>query len=237
MLLSVNRIEGNKHMNKKIIALSLIAAAALSLGTTTVVADDCTTDYGGTTTCKPTDLFINKQVQDPMTGQYVENVSTAKFNQGDTVVFKMIVTNSSNQLMNDTRVTDTVPENLVITDAQANYTNPKRDGQTLFEISSDKKSVTFFLGEMAVGQTKEMFLWTKVVGPYPAESQFCRDNWANVTSSERPNGDKNFARVCVANKAGEATTLPVAGAEDLLMMLPFIGTGLAGFALLTKRNK
>jgi uncharacterized repeat protein (TIGR01451 family) len=222
-------------MTSKLVALSLTTAAILSIGAFNVFADDCSTDYGGTTTCKPTDLFINKQVQDPVSGQYVENITTPKFNQGDKVVFKFIVNNNSGIVMNDVTVTDQVPENFEITDAQAAFNNT-RDWKKVITISDDKKSVKFDIGELAIGQTREMFLFTKLVGTYPATDQFCRDNWANVTASERPNGDKNFARVCVASKVGTATTLPVAGAEDLVMILPFIATGLGGIALLKKKS-
>jgi len=221
-------------MNSKAVVLSFTIAALLFAGATKIAADDCSVDYGGTKTCYPTDLFINKQVQDPADGTYVENITTPKFSQGDTVVFKMIVKNNSNQIMNDVKVTDGVPENFEITDAQVSYTNV-HSFKNLFEINSDKKNVTFYLDEMAVGQTKEMYLWTKLVGTYPTDDSFCRDNWANVTASERPNGDKNFARVCIANKVLGTTKLPVAGAEDLLMILPFIATGLGGMALLRKK--
>jgi uncharacterized repeat protein (TIGR01451 family) len=222
-------------MTSKAIALSLTTAALLSLGAMNVSADDCSTDYGGTTTCKPTDLFINKQVQDPVSGQYVENITTPKFNQGDKVVFKFIVNNNSGIVMNDVTVTDQVPENFEITDAQAAFNNT-RDWKKVITIADDKKSVKFDIGELAIGQTREMFLFTKLVGPYPSTDQFCRDNWANVTASERRNGDKNFARVCVASKVGEATKLPVAGAEDMLMVIPFVLTGLGGMALIKKRK-
>ncbi len=222
-------------MNTKTIALTLAASALLSFGAMGVYADDCTTDYGGTTTCKPTDLFINKQIQDPVSGEYVENVTTPKFSQGNTVVYKLIVTNSSNQVLTGVKVVDNAPDNLEITDAQAPYTNA-HEFVKKFEISENKKQITFYLDEMNVGQVKEMYIWMKFVGPYPSEDQFCRDNWATATAVERPNGDRNFARACVTNKVLGTTTLPVAGAEDLLMMAPFALSALGGMALMRKRK-
>jgi len=226
-------------MTFKTIAKTAIVTGALVWGAMTVHADDCTTNYGGTTTCVPTDLFINKMVQNPKTGEYVDNVITPIFNQGNTVVFKMVVTNSSNQTLTDVKVTDQVPENFEITDAQVNFTirESRLVNGRAYAINSDRRFITFYLDEMAPGQVKEMFLWTKLIGPYPAGDSFCRDNWANVTAVERPNGDKNFARACVTNQVLGTTTLPVSGAEDLLMMLPFVGTGLGGLALLRKSKK
>lgn len=224
-------------MNKtSAIFTAVVSAAVVAAGFRVPVFanDTCTDQYGAEVPCPSINLTINKQVQDPENGEYVENVTTAKFNQGDKVNFKLIVSNTSGETFHNVKVTDTVPENVLADDADTDFVN--KDGKKVFTVSGDKKSVEFTVDELPAGKTVTMFIFAHLVGPYPAEDQFCRDNWANVTADERPNGDKNFARFCVTNKVGAAQKLPVAGVEDLVYVLPFIATGAGGLALLRKRS-
>lgn len=221
-------------MKSKAIA-TILSTFILSFAMAGAVRAECTTPYGGSTTCVPLDLTINKQVQDPVTGDYVENVTTAKFSQGDNVNFKLIVSNTSGQTLTAVKITDRMPDNLEILDVQANWTNATNSNKE-YIISDDKKSVEFLINDLSSGQTMDMYIMAKLVGAYPTGDTFCRDNWANVTSTERPQGDTNFARLCVAQKVAGAAKLPVAGVEDLVMVLPFITTGLGGIALLKKRS-
>jgi uncharacterized repeat protein (TIGR01451 family) len=214
---------------------ALVAAiVAAGFGAPVYADETCTNQYGAEVPCPSINLTINKQVQDPENGEYVENVTTAKFSQNDKVNFKLIVSNTSGETFHNVKVTDTVPENVAIDDADTDYLNA--EGKKVYTVSTDKKTVDFTIDELTAGKTVTMFIFAHLTGPYPAEDQFCRDNWANVTASERPGGDRNFARFCVANKVGEAAKLPVAGVEDLVYVLPFIGTGLGGLALLKKRS-
>lgn len=221
--------------SKYIVTILFLIASFLTLVTAVHADGECSTSYGGTTTCEPKDLTINKMVQDPITGAFVENITTSKFSQGDKVVFKLEVKNTSGQTFKNVHVKDNVPDNFVIDDADVNRVNS--DGKKDISISSDKKWVDIRLDQFTAGSTAEFFVWTHLVGPYASEDSFCRDNWAFVTSDERPNGDRNFARVCVQNKVLGTTTLPAAGAEDLLIMLPFALTGLTGLTLLKKKSK
>jgi uncharacterized repeat protein (TIGR01451 family) len=216
---------------------AFVSAAVLALTATLspVSADgECTNSYGATVPCAPLNLTINKQVQDPENGEYVENVTDAKFNQGNQVSFKLIIVNSSGETFHNVKITDGVPENLVIDTVDMDYVN--KDGKKEYTISSDKKNVEFQIDEMPAGTTVTAFIVAKLVGTYPTDDTFCRDNWAYVKADERPDGDKNFARFCVTNKVLGTTTLPVAGVEDFIYLLPFAATGLGGIALLKKRS-
>lgn len=214
--------------------LSLFTIAAMASLHPVFADGNCDNSYGSSNPCQPTNLTINKQVQDPITGLFVENITTAEFSQGDKVVFKMIVSNSSGETFFPVTVRDTVPDNFVIDTADTNFVNG--DSTKTFEISSDKKSITYTIKQLPAGNTVEMLLWTHLVGTYPNADSFCRDNWANVTSPQRPNGDTNFARVCVASKVSGATTLPTAGFDDIVYMIPFALSGIGGLALLKKRS-
>lgn len=219
-------------MSKYILVLSLVLTS-LFLADSVIADGNCSTSYGQEV-CVPNDLNINKMVQDPKDGVYVENVTTPKFSQGDKVIFKLIVKNNSGETQKNVRVTDGVPENLVIDDADMNYVNS--DGKKDITISSDKKNVEFKINELTAGREVTLFVWTHLVGPYPAEDSFCRDNWAVVRSDQRPNDDRNFARFCVQSKISGAKTLPAAGVNDLVLVIPFALSGLGGLALLKKRK-
>ncbi|OGG02543.1 hypothetical protein A2Z33_01980 [Candidatus Gottesmanbacteria bacterium RBG_16_52_11] len=211
-------------MNK---TTALVSAIVLSLGvfTAPAYAATCTGQYGETFECA-TDIFINKMVQDPVSGQYVENVTDARFSKDDKVVFRLTVKNSAGDDRIDTKVTDSVPDNLVIDDVEV-----IADGNKWVTISSDKKSMEVKIEKIGVGKEITIYLWTHLVGPYPTEPQFCRDNWATVKAPDKPE-DTNFARFCVGAPAKE---LPKAGVEDMLYMAPFALTALGGMALFRKK--
>ncbi|MFC1647048.1 hypothetical protein ACFL1A_02060 [Patescibacteria group bacterium] len=217
---------------KHITTTFLLTILALFAMSGQVFADgNCTTNYGGKTICTPTDLNINKQVQDPVTGLYVENITTPKFSQDDRVNFKLIVTNNSGETFTGVEIKDNAPENILIDEVSTSL----KDGVKT-EIASDKKSALIKLDKMTVGQSIDVYVMTHLVGSYPTEDNFCRDNWSEVRATARPEGDTNFARFCVTNKVLGETTLPTAGVTDILYVLPFLGTGLGGAALLKKRN-
>ena len=166
-------------MNK---TTALVSAIVLSLGvfTAPAYAATCTGQYGETFECA-TDIFINKMVQDPVSGQYVENVTDARFSKDDKVVFRLTVKNSAGDDRIDTKVTDSVPDNLVIDDVEV-----IADGNKWVTISSDKKSMEVKIEKIGVGKEITIYLWTHLVGPYPTEPQFCRDNWATVKAPDKP---------------------------------------------------
>jgi len=125
-----------------------------------------------------------------------------------------------------------VPENLEIVDADFASGPDKKS----FSITSDKKMLTATVDELPAGKEVSLFLWTKLIGAYPSGDSFCRDNTAKVTASARPEGNTNSARFCVQQQVLGATTLPVAGFNDLLLLVPFATLGFSGIALLKKRG-
>lgn len=210
--------------------LACVAGLA-GVATARVNAQSCTDQYGGTVACQPVDLTINKEVQNPQTGAFVENITTPLFSSGNIVVFKLTVTNASGETFRPVTVTDSVPENFRIDDTQVATTDP-----ATVSVAMDKKSVTITLNSLPASQSVDLFLWTHLVGPYPTTDSFCRTNTTRATAPARPKGDDDTATVCVQTKVMAATTLPVAGYNDLVLVLPFMGVGLGGLALLKKRG-
>lgn len=212
------------------IILSIITAGLFFVQP--VSADgQCTDQYGSTVPCQPTNLNINKQVQDPISGLYVENITTPEFSQGSNINFKLIITNNAGETFNNVDITDNVPGNVVVDSVTTD-----QNSSTRTFISDNNTNVEVQVDNLTVNQSVNVFIMGHLVGPYPAGDSFCQDNWAKVTAPARPNGDTNFARFCVANQVSGATKLPTAGVEDLMYVIPFALSGIGGLALLKKKK-
>lgn len=184
--------------------------------------------YGCTGDCTtPNDLTVNKQVFDPIKKIFVENLgpTNTSFGAGDTVEYKLKVTNGSGETMNVT-VEDSLPQYMTWLGGNGTY-----------DINSNK--VTIKIDNMAAGTTAELNVLAKVAGSkdLPAgKNQFCVTNTARVTSPARPTGDDDTAQMCISTDILGVTKLPTAGFNDLAMLLPFAGLGLSGLFLMKKRT-
>ncbi|HUD19715.1 MAG TPA: hypothetical protein VMR81_04700 [Patescibacteria group bacterium] len=215
-------------MNKQSIVLSL---ATVITGTLmfapSVFADTCTTQYGGTTTCQATDLVINKQVENPVTRGFVENLTTTDptFTPGSLVTYKLTITNNSGETFNPVNVKDILPPFMTFF-----------AGPGTFDANSN--SVSFQLANVIAGQTitEQIVLKVMDASQFPAgKSLFCVNNVAQVSALNR--FDSDSAQVCLQNGTVVSSTLPVAGFDDFAMLLPFAGVGLGGFALLKGKKR
>lgn len=212
-------------MNKKQIFLSLTAffAGALML-VPSVSADMCTTQYGGTTTCNPSDLTINKQVFNPVTKVYVENMTTTDhtFAATNEVTYRLIVHNGSGETFQAT-IKDVLPPYMEFVSGPGTYNKETRE-------------LEFKMENLIAGETRTVDLLARVVdaSKFPdGKSLFCVVNVADVRALNRYDSDS--AQVCLQN-GPKPTILPVAGFNDLTMILPFLGVGLGGLALLRKKR-
>ena len=100
-------------MNAKNLVFSLtLAVAGALLFLQPAYADTCTTQYGGTTTCVPTDLTINKLVKHPTSGVFVENLtaSDTPYSAGSDVLFKLTIKNGSGETFQTGTAKDKFPE-------------------------------------------------------------------------------------------------------------------------------
>lgn len=189
------------------------------------LAQNCTTQYGGTTTCVPTDLTINKQVKNTVTGVFVENlgVSDTPFGVGADVLFRLTIRNGSGETFNPVTVKDVLPEHLTFVSGPGTY-------------DSKTRTLTYSLTDLIAGETRTQEIMAKVVTTLPQDkSMICEQNYAEVSALNRK--DDDTSQVCMASKVMGATTLPVAGFDDLLLILPFVGTALGGLALLKRKGQ
>ncbi len=217
-------------MKTKSIALYTIASFIGFLALATPVnADMCTTQYGqygNSTNCQPSDLTINKQVRNPITNGFVENLSSTDptFSPGSDVLYRLTIKNSSGETFNPVTVKDTLPAYLTFVAGPGTY-------------DSATKTLTFTLENVIAGETRTVDIMARVVdtNQFPAGKTFvCVNNYAEVRALNR--FDSDTAQSCIQTSVLGATTLPVAGFNDMLLLLPFAGVGLTGFALLRKRG-
>lgn len=213
-------------MNTKSIVLSLISVfVSLSFLARPAYADMCTTQYGGETTCRPSELTINKQVRNPGNSTFVENLSSTDptFSVGSDVLYRLIIKNTSGETFNPVNVKDVLPAFLTFVSGPGTY-------------NSDTRTLTFELKEVYAGETRSVDVMARVVSTdsFNGKSFVCVNNYAEVKALNR--FDSDTAQVCLSNNVLGVTTLPVAGFNDYLLLLPFAGVGLAGFALLKKNG-
>lgn len=213
------------------IALSLIAFIAGLAGLASLArpafAQSCTTQYGGTTTCVSTDLTINKQVRHPINPNlFVENLGAENaYAPGADVEYLLIITNASGQTLSPVTVTDVLPQQLSFQGGPGSYTSATR-------------TLTFTIDSLTSGQTVRQRILAKVRDSSafkPGQDLTCE-----IVNTARVNGpdgrtDDDTASLCVRTNVLGATTLPVAGYNDLILLLPFAGMGLGGLALLKRK--
>jgi len=223
-------------MNTKNIVLSLVSGLAFIAGfaflARPIYADMCTTQYGGETTCQPSDLTVNKQVRNNSTNVFVENLSASDptFAPGSDVLYRLIIKNSSGETFNPVNVKDVLPGYLTFVSGPGTY-------------DKNTNTLTFSLQNLIAGETRTVDIMARVVATdyFNGKSFVCVTNYAEVKALNPPAGeagrfDSDTAQICLQNNVLGVTTLPVAGFNDYLLLLPFAGLGIAGFALLKKRG-
>lgn len=190
-----------------------------------IKAQSCTTQYGGTTTCQPADLIINKEVKNPLAGVFVENLTAtdATFSPGAEVLFRLTIKNTSGETFNPVTVKDVFPDFLSFKAGPGTY-------------DSASRTLTFTLENLAAGESRSVEILAKVENKTASQSLFCVTNYSAVSAPARPSGDDDSAQLCIQTQVLGVTTLPVAGFNDLWLLVPFATLGLGGLALLKKRS-
>ena len=221
----------NKLKTAFVLALITFALAGFAPTSWRVHADEvCVTQYGNGqygVECVPIDVTINKQVKNPVSLIFVENLGPTddKFSPGAEVHFKLIIHNASSQDWSRVTVRDTLPQFLTFEAGPGTY-------------DKNSKVLTIELENLKVNETQEREFLARV----DDASAFAKDktlfcevrNHAEVRVDSRT--DEDTADICIQTQVLGVTTLPVAGFESLALLIPFAGLGLTGFALIKKRN-
>ncbi len=225
-------------MRKQILVVLSILVAVFALATKIFADENCTTSQYGTTTCAPIDVSINKFVKNPVTGNFVNNLlaGDAAYSPGSDVTYRVTVTNDSAQDFDNVLVTDVIPGKL--TRAWVISTDKTK------EESFSGSTLTFKLKETLKAHTGiDIDVGSKVAdsGSFSNDKNlFCGDadglqNTAKAKANDRPEV-QDSASICVQTNVLGKTTLPTAGPEDFLPLIPFAGMGLTGIALLFKKR-
>src|SRR3989344_2954343 len=213
----------NKHFS-----LFVIIIVALLATVTPAFAQQYGGQYGSTTT--PSDLTVNKQVRKPLPPfDFFENLgeNDLTYSPDAEVVFKISVTNSGNQTFEEVKVEDLFPEHIASAQVGSEFNGTYN--------SSDRR-LTFYLKDLSAGETNSVEVTAKIskTGFASDKSLFCESNKVEVRSEDR--FDDDWAQYCIRTNVLGVTTLPEAGLEDYLPMLPFISMGAVGMYLTLKKR-
>lgn len=220
--------------------ISLLIAGGVVFVNTSVLADTCTPLYGGGVTCPNITIAVNKTVQHPQTGAFVDNLglNDTKFSAEQTVTFQLVVTNTGNASIPQITVRDTFPQ----------FTNFIAGPGTF---NNDTKVLTFEVTSLAVGESRTFTVQGKVVGEnqLPADVGIaCPVNQVAVTANTGQMAS-DTSQFCIARRVlggvppskgaqvfppTPVTQIPAAGVE-LVTLFALLPTGLAGF-MLRKRS-
>jgi len=230
-------------MNKTQLMTSLLTAAMLVLGQATVVSaatyeNNCQPLYGGySNNCVPVNISVNKTVQDPKSKVYVDNLGNndTKYSPDQTVNFKIVVTNTGNDTLNDVTVQDALPQYLTFTGKNGTY-------------DTNSRTATFTIGTLKADESRTIDVQTKVVAANALPNDqgiTCVVNRAVAVSHDLTSEDN--AQLCIqktvlgTTKGGNvvypvpsAKTTPPTGPEALTL-IGLLPTALAGF-MLRKKN-
>lgn len=218
------------------ILVSLLTFLAFSLFFVAPVAADnsgygvpCTTTYGNP--CESKKIMINKMVQNPKDGNFVDNLGTndPKFGPEQSVNFRITVTNTGNTLLSDVDVIDTLPSYVTFTSGAGNF-----DQAT--------KKLRFHVKDLKAGESREFTITAKTVkaSDLPKNQGItCVTNhvFAGANGMEATDNAAFCIQTQKTTKGGlpvfeapNVTTTPATGAESL-MFFTLIPSVLTGFML------
>lgn len=224
-------------MKKLILGLSL-ALLAFTLKPQLANAD-CTQLYGGGVSCPPSFNFtINKLVLTPGKGggSFVDNLSIndPKYSAGQSVQYKLIVSNTGNQTIPQLYIKDAFPTYVNYVSGAGNY-------------DANSKTLSFTISNLNPGQSQTFFLNGKVVdaSAMPSDkSIICVSNQATATDTNGAT-DSDQSQLCIQRSttgtpqvlpAATVNTTPPTGPEMLPLALLFPG-GLGGLLMRKKSIK
>lgn len=216
----------------KKISLSLFAQAGLLLtllvfSSKAAYADTvCNPTYGGGQQCLTTQWNINKMVLNPATNSFVDNLtlSDTKFRPGDTVQFRIQITNTGSASLGIITVTDTLPDFIDLD----TVSGPAG-------VDKANRTVVYTVNSLAPGEMKEQFLSAKVLATaaLPAnQNTFCPVNNVSARADNVPSVSDS-SQFCVQKVVTGVTTTPPTGSSEWILL----GLGTSAVAGIMLRKK
>lgn len=187
-------------MKKLILATFLLfSAVVLPSPAFAEQTPNCTPIFGGGASCEYNPpISINKQVQNPSTKNYIDSlkVTDPQYAGGQTVLFKITVTNTGNSAVNNLAVVDTLPQFIDYTKGQGKYDAATRSLSFEIEQLKGKESKVYFI-EARVAAANRL--------PDSAQAR-CVINQARVTANNKTSQDNTV--VCLAKTTVAPTNPP-----------------------------
>jgi uncharacterized repeat protein (TIGR01451 family) len=200
------------------LALSSIFAASLSLfvlATPALAAQtpNCEQIYGGGITCEQNDpITINKQIQNPENQEYVDSLppEAAAFKPGQTIRFKLTVSNVGNNAVSNIAVRDIFPVYLEYAKGSGTY-----DAKT--------RTFSFTIDSLEKQSNKVYFVEAKVAAAdkLPNSPQIsCVINQARVEANRKVSQDNVKACVSRTDATAQAQNKPTTSKGGLPIYPP-----------------
>ncbi len=210
----------SKKMYKLLLALLLVigsvAAPAVAFAQ---YNPTCPSVYGAK--CPTGNLFLDKKVKNPQTGELVESLSAndATFIPGQEVSFRIEVKNTSSGDLNNIQVQDKFPDFLEYVSGPANFDQSTR-------------TITWNIDKLKQGEFKLFDIKGKIVEGkgFPNSGMSCLTNHSQAKTDQQIAQDT--AVFCVQTKVLPATTeLPKTGPKEtaLLMTVSLWALLMAGY--------
>ncbi len=227
---------------KKITALLTTIVLTLVVGTTAYAAGyGCQPIYGGGQTCVTQgNLLVNKTIQNPQTGDFVDNLTNStdpRFNPDQNVPFQVSVINTGDATIAQTTVVDTLPSFLTFVSGPGNF-------------DSNTRKLTFTIMNLNPGEKRVFAIMAKVLSFSNIPVGITCDP-VNQVSATAENGQtsNDVSRFCI--EKGQLTTkggLPIfpvpqkqftapATGPEMLSLVGLIPAALGGFYLRRKTSK
>lgn len=228
-------------MKKYILSLALAFVFSLLAVKASYADVSCQPIYGGGTTCVTSaNILINKQVQNPANGQFVDNlgVNDTKFAANQNVTFQLIVTNTGGSSIDRILVKDTFPQFVSFVSGPGNF-------------DSNNKVLSFEVDNLAAGQSQTFTVVGKVAPDNALASGIncvVNQSSAQIISSGQMSQDNS--QFCIqkgvmvpttkggipVQPAPQMTTTPPTGPEMAIYPL-LSGSGILGWFLRKRSSK
>ena len=230
-------------MNKVYLFILTLAIFAFMASAKGALADtSCQPIYGGGQTCiQVGNVVINKTVQNPQTGSFVDNlnVNDPKFAPGSSVTFNITVTNTGSSTINKVTVKDTLPQFVNFVSGPGSF-------------DSNTKVLTFDVTNLKAAESRTLTVAAKVTeaGQFPADQGItCVVNQA-LAASENGQQSSDNSQFCIQKPVlGETTkgglkvfpapavTITPPTGPEMLPLIGLIPSAIAGFFLRRKTSK
>lgn len=228
---------------KKIFSTLLILSAFFALAQNAFAGEsNCQVVYGGGQTCTTSVKFtVNKLVQIPTKGggDFVDNftINDQKLSGGQTVNFKIVITNTGDTTLKNLTVVDTFPQFLNFTAGNGTF-------------NSNNKTLTFVIDSLDAGKSAEFVISAKASEEKDlpnGSGVTCTTNNVLATDSTGSQGSDN-AQVCIQKNVLAAAAAPQvfekvptkqipATGPELYSLIGLIPAGLGGIYLRRKSSR